>query len=98
MFPGERHVPAAAGREVNALRPDPKGAADGDVLVTSHPESPPVFTVRQVPSTAQVRAGSRDEAIALARAFAVAHAVDVWFDDNGAFRLLEAYRPRSAAR
>jgi hypothetical protein len=74
---------------------------DGDVVVTqeSESESEVRYTVRQLPATAQqFGSSSREEAIRLARGFAQGHAVDLWYHEGGTFRLLEAYRPKGAAR
>jgi hypothetical protein len=54
------------------------------------------FTVRQHPGSVQLGASARDEAVRLARGFAQAFSVDVWYVERGTYRLLEAYRPRPA--
>jgi hypothetical protein len=52
------------------------------------------YTVRQLPATVQrLTASSRDEAVRIARGFAQKHAVDLWYTQDGTYRLLEAYRP-----
>jgi hypothetical protein len=52
------------------------------------------YTVCQLPSIKQqFGSSSREAAIRLARGFAQKHAVDLWYSDAGAYRLLEAYRP-----
>lgn len=50
-----------------------------------------VFAVRQHPKAVQIHASEWDTAIRLARSFARAHRVDVWYVEDGANRLLEAY-------
>ena len=71
------------------------GPQDGDVVVRREARSPICFSVRQLPVVVQLGTSSRDEALRLAREFAQEHAVDVWYDDEGTFRLLEAYRART---
>jgi hypothetical protein len=65
---------------------------DGDVMVTRESRSPIVFTIRQLPGDVQLSASSRDDAIRLARGFAMKNAVDLWYSDGETPRLLEAYR------
>lgn len=81
--------------EGESLRWD-SGPHDGDVLVARQPGSPVFFSVCQVPAVMQLRASSRDVAVRLATGFARKYAVDVWYDEDGAFRILKAYRPRTA--
>ena len=66
--------------------------ADGDVLVTRESRSRVIFTVRQLPGVVQFMTSSRDEAVRLAKGFAMKNAVDVWYCEDGAVRLLDAYR------
>jgi hypothetical protein len=66
----------------------------GDIVVARDSKSPKSFTVRQVPGAVQFCQSSRDEALQLVRSFARKHAIDLWYDEGGAYRLLEAYRPR----
>ena len=74
-------------------------AQDGDVVVTRESEAKIRFTVRQLPATVQqFGPSSRDEAIRLARGFARAHAVDLWYREGDTFKLLEKYRPQGAAQ
>ncbi len=77
--------------EGESIRRD-SGPHDGDVLVTRQPGHPDFFGVRQLPAARQLRASSRELAVQLARRFAHTHAVDVWYAEDGVFRLLEAYR------
>lgn len=65
---------------------------DGDVVVTRESRSPIVFTIRQLPGDVQLSASSRDDALRLARGFAMQNAVDLWYSEGEALRLLEAYR------
>jgi hypothetical protein len=75
---------------------DQSAPQDGDVLVTREAHSPVRYTVRQLPGSVQFSAAVRDDAVRLARGFGQKHAVDVWYGESGAYRLLEAYRPRTA--
>ena len=68
---------------------------DGDVIVSRESRPGGKYSVRQVPGDVQLHASVRDEAIRVARAFAVKAAVDLWYADDGAQRLLEAYRKGS---
>jgi hypothetical protein len=54
------------------------------------------YGVSQVPGAPQVRTATWDEALRLARDFAKANGVDVWYSENGIHRLLEVYRSRPA--
>ncbi len=65
---------------------------DGDVVVTRESRFGVTFTVRQLPGGVQFMTSSRDEAVRLAMGFAMKNAVDVWYSEDGAVRLLEAYR------
>ena len=66
----------------------------GDVIVVREKDSVIRYTVRQLPATGQqLGASSRDEAIRLARGLAQTQAVDLWYSEDGTYRLLEAYRP-----
>jgi hypothetical protein len=60
--------------------------------VTREAASAVHYTVRQLPGVVQFGAASRDEAVRLARNFARKRNVDVWYSEDGTFRLLEAYR------
>ena len=68
---------------------------DGDVIVSRESGAGGKYTVRQVPGNVQFYASARDEAIRLARGFAIRAAVDLWYADEGPQRLLEAYRKES---
>jgi hypothetical protein len=68
---------------------------DGDVIVSRESRPGGKYSVRQVPGDVQLHASVRDEAIRLARAFAVKAAVDLWYADDGAHSLLETYRKGS---
>jgi hypothetical protein len=65
---------------------------DGDVIVSRESTSGNTYAVRQHPGDVQLHALVRDDAIRLARGFAVHIAVDLWYIDDGALTLLEAYR------
>jgi hypothetical protein len=71
---------------------------DGDVVVTRETHSRTHYTVRQIPGLVGFSAAVRDEAVRLARSFAQEHRVDVWYSEDGTYRLLEAYRPRTSPR
>jgi hypothetical protein len=60
--------------------------------VTRETHSPTHYTVRQLPGLVAFSTAARDEAVRLARRFAQEHRVDVWYSEDGAYRLLEAYR------
>jgi hypothetical protein len=67
---------------------------DDDIVVCgSH--SAVRFTVRQLPGVAQFGTPSRDFAIAVARCHAQRAAVDIWYMEDGTYRLLERYRSRN---
>jgi hypothetical protein len=68
---------------------------DGDVIVSRESAGGGKYTVRQVPGDVQLHASVRDEAIRLARGFAIKAGVDLWYIDDGPQRLLEAYRKES---
>jgi len=70
---------------------------DGDVVVSHESRSGQKYSVRQVPGDVQFHASVRDEAIRLARGFAVKAAVDLWYAADGAHRLLEGYRKGSTS-
>jgi hypothetical protein len=70
---------------------------DGDVIVRRESRPGGKFSVRQVPGDVQFHASVRDEAIRLARGFAVKAAVDLWYADDGSHRFLEAYRKGSTS-
>jgi hypothetical protein len=71
---------------------------DGDVVVTREAQSRVHYTVRQLPGIVQFSAAVRDEALRLARGFGQKHAVDVWYNEAGTYRLLEVYRARNLVR
>jgi hypothetical protein len=70
---------------------------DGDVVVTREAHSRLHYTVRQLPGIVQFSATVRDEALRIARGFCQKYAVNVWYSEAGAYRLLEVYRPRKSA-
>ena len=70
---------------------------DGDVIVSRESRPGGKYSVRQVPGDVQFHASVRDEAIRLARGFAVNAAVDLWYADDGAHRLVERYRKGSTS-
>lgn len=69
---------------------------EGDIVLARDSRSDR-FTLRRHPETAQLRTSSRQDAVRVAHSFAHRHAVDVWDSENGAYRLLEARRPMTAA-
>jgi hypothetical protein len=91
-------VPARAKRVSESAHPTAGGLPrSGDVVVVREKDSAIHFTVRQLPATVQqLGASSRDEAIRLARGFAQTQAVDLWYSEDGTYRLLEAYRPATS--
>jgi hypothetical protein len=64
------------------------------VVVTREAHLRVHYTVRQLPGIVQFSAAVRDEAVRLARSFGQKYGINVWYSDNGTYRLLEAYRPR----
>jgi hypothetical protein len=79
-----------------STHPERSSPQDGDVVVTREAHSRAHYTVRQLPGIVQFSATVRDEAVRLARRFSQRYAVDVWYSEAGTYRLLEAYRPRTA--
>ena len=69
---------------------------EGDVVVTRESGAAATYTVRQLPGVVQFHVSARDEAMQLARSFAQRAVVDLWYSENGAYRLLEAYRREGA--
>ena len=65
---------------------------EGDVVVTRESGAAVKYAVRQLPGVVQFHASVRDEAMQLARSFAQRAAVDLWYSEDGTYRLLEAYR------
>ena len=63
-----------------------------DVVVTQESRSATSYTIRRIPGDVQLSASSRDQAIRLARGFAMKFSVDVWYSEGGSVSLLEAYR------
>jgi hypothetical protein len=70
---------------------------DGDVVVTREAHSRVHYTVRQLPGLVGFSAAVREEAVRLARSFAQEHRVDIWYREDGTYRLLEAYRHRTSS-
>jgi hypothetical protein len=64
------------------------------VVVTREARSRVHYTVRQLPGIVQFSAAVRDQAMRLARSFGEEHGTDVWYSEDGRYRLLEAYRAR----
>jgi hypothetical protein len=64
--------------------------------VTREAQSRVHYTVRQVPGIVQLSSAVRDEAVRLARRFGQQHGVNVWYSENGRYRLLEVYRPSTS--
>jgi hypothetical protein len=77
----------------SAERDDRLQAQDGDVLITRETNSGGNYSVRQLPGRAQFTAATRDEAIRLARDFAVNQSVNLWSRDGDGYELLEHHRP-----
>jgi hypothetical protein len=69
---------------------------NGDLVVARESRAVVVYTLCQVPGVVQVSTAARDEAIRLARGFAQAHGLDVWYAEDGGYRLLEVYRKSTA--
>jgi hypothetical protein len=67
----------------------------GDLVVVRTPDATPPFGVLQHPSGVQFGASTRDAAVLMARSFARAHKVDLWYLDENDHRLLERYRASS---
>jgi hypothetical protein len=74
---------------------DARSPRNGDVIVSRESAGGGKYTVRQVPGNVQFHATARDEAIRLARGFAVKATVDLWCHEESSYRLLEAYRKGS---
>lgn len=70
---------------------------DGDVIVSRESGAGGKYAIRQAPGDVQLHASVRDEAIRLARGFAVKAAVDLWYTDDGPHRLLESHRKGSTS-
>jgi hypothetical protein len=87
--------PHTEGGGDSASAPHPR---DGDVVVVCEARPAAGCTVRQWPAAVQLRMGSRDAALHLARNFARTHAVNLWCGERDSMRLLEVYRPRDAHR
>lgn len=84
------HAPTDDAAEIAAV------PQQGDLVVTRESKAAIRYTVRQVPGVAQFTASVRDEALRYVRAFAKKQAVDIWYSEKGACRLLETYRARPA--
>jgi hypothetical protein len=89
-----RSVPPPAGTSSTAAIHEPQ---TGDLVVVRQ-DPPPAFGVLQHPSGVQFGASTRDAAVSLARSFAEAHKVDLWFREQDVYRLLERYRPLGRVR
>jgi hypothetical protein len=70
----------------------------GDLVVVRKADAMPAFGVLQHPTDVQFGASTRDAAVFMARSFARAHKVDLWYLDENAHRLLERYRPSSSEK
>ena len=68
----------------------------GDLVVVRKAKATPPFGILQHPNAVQFGASTRDAAVLLARSFAQAHKVDLWYLDENDHRLLERYRPLSS--
>lgn len=82
--PDDRPVPEAAARA--------DAPQAGDLVVTREARSAICYSVRQVPGEAQVTMGAKDEALRLARGFARARHVGLWYSVDGVVRKLETFR------
>jgi hypothetical protein len=74
---------------------------DGDLVVVRKPGATPPFgvlRVLQVPTGVQFGASTREAALQLARSFAQAHKIDLWYREQDDHKLLERYRPSLPAR
>jgi len=60
---------------------------DGDVVVLFESRSAVKYTVRQLPGVAQFHTSGWDEAVHLARNFAKRAGVDLWYCEDGTYRL-----------
>jgi hypothetical protein len=88
-------VDAKTSRIKRVTEPTPgSGPREGDIVVTRESKSAVAFTIRQFPGTVQLSSSSREEALRLARGLAARTAVDLWYCENAAYKLLEAYRRR----
>jgi hypothetical protein len=76
--------------------PDPAARADapqaGDLVVTREARSAIRYSVRQMPGEPQVSMASKEEALRLARGFARARRVALWYGTDGDLRKLETFR------
>ena len=70
----------------------------GDLVVVRKPDGTPPFGVLQHPTGVQFGASTRDAAVLMARSFARAHKVDLWYLDEKDHRLLERYRSLSPGK
>jgi hypothetical protein len=79
-------------------RPQHEGGVprDGDIVVTPDVRRAR-YLVRQLPGDVQFSSTRRAEAVRLATGFGREHAVDVWYCEAGAYRLLEHGRPGGVA-
>ena len=73
------------------------GPRDGDVMITHESSLAGLYTIRQLPANGQLSALSRDDAVLLARRFAEAQIVNIWYRDENTLRLLEQYRSTGPA-
>lgn len=93
-------MPAARPRALSTPNSPPatgvSAPREGDIVLAREPSTSGRFTVRRHPETAQLRTSSRQDAVRVAHSFAQKHAVDVWYSENGTYRLLEARRPVNA--
>ena len=67
---------------------------DGDVVVVRRLHVTPPFGVLQVPGSVQFGASTCEAAVQLARGFAQAHKVDLWYCEQDDLMLLDGCRPR----
>jgi hypothetical protein len=92
---------AATGRQPSETAPAatsaPARPRDRDIVVSREPAAPS-HGVRQMPGEVQLTAPSREEAVRLARAFARANGVDVWYLEGQTYHRLEVFRGEPVRR
>jgi hypothetical protein len=80
-------------RDADNIRSDePARPQDGDIVIARESRGSTRYTMRQLPNKAQLSAESQDDAVRLARVFAWANAVNIWYMDGGTLHLLVVYR------
>jgi len=64
---------------------------DGDIVVERQALFPMTFTIRAMPEKVPLAVSARETALRLARHWARAHEVDLWYAEHGVIRRLETY-------